>query len=227
MQVADDCYVGGNSGCWTIDSDLVYPWKSLPRRQASLIRVILWASVDVAVAQPTPRKRREALSPVDSDFEDGNHRELTPSRAGHGGGIVEYPQWLFPVHFSDEVRALLIELLDPDPSNRPSVADAMEHPWVRVIADEDEGSFNLSDSGMVPLAPAEDDDDGISRTVEEELPVPTMICGSAPVSTSPVYKAMMATAERETAAETVQKMMMGVPGAAGAVPARAPRAPCV
>ena len=152
---------------------------------------------------PSPSQRRRPLSPVDPDFDGASPRELTPSRSGQSLGLMglEYPQWLFPVHFSDDVKALLIELLDPDPQNRPSVAESMEHPWVKAAVDEYEGSVNLLE---ISGTPSMDDDDIDAQAIAEEVPVPTMLCGSAPVSSSPVYRAMAAAADYESAADTVK-----------------------
>ena len=131
-------------------------------------------------SSPCSRGRRP-LSPVDPDF-DGDAANLderfggSPQRESGSGEC--YPSWLFPAHFSDDVRSLLIELLDPDPQKRPSVAEAMDHPWVRAPGDEDASSVTPPFSE------------------NEQEAAPQMVVGSAPASSSPVYRRVMAEAEK-------------------------------
>ena len=36
----------------------------------------------------------------------------------------------FPLHFSDELQDLLYKILQKSPSQRPSVKDWLNHPWI-------------------------------------------------------------------------------------------------
>ena len=45
--------------------------------------------------------------------------------------LLDYPSWLFPVHFSTIVKGLIVSMLHPDPMERIAVVDAQEHPWCR------------------------------------------------------------------------------------------------
>lgn len=36
----------------------------------------------------------------------------------------------FPLHFSDELQDLLYKILQKSPSQRPSVKDLLNHPWI-------------------------------------------------------------------------------------------------
>jgi len=44
--------------------------------------------------------------------------------------VASAPTWLFPEHFSLSARSLLCALLTPDPEERLSVHEALQHPWV-------------------------------------------------------------------------------------------------
>ncbi|KDO28292.1 CAMK protein kinase [Saprolegnia parasitica CBS 223.65] len=43
---------------------------------------------------------------------------------------VEFPEWFFPSHFSQDAKSLIAQLIYPDPCLRLSVDEAMGHRWV-------------------------------------------------------------------------------------------------
>ncbi|ETV97898.1 CAMK/CAMKL/MARK protein kinase [Aphanomyces invadans] len=63
----------------------------------------------------------------DDDLHDDGDSE-DPAQE-HRDAVV-FPDWFFPVQFSYDVKALLAQLLYPDPCLRLSVDEAMKHRWV-------------------------------------------------------------------------------------------------
>ncbi|KAF0705080.1 hypothetical protein AaE_014662 [Aphanomyces astaci] len=67
-------------------------------------------------------KKWSLQTKYDDDVEDPAHDVAATA--------VDFPEWFFPAHFSYDVKALLAQLMYPDPCLRLSVDEASKHRWV-------------------------------------------------------------------------------------------------
>jgi serine/threonine protein kinase len=118
---------------------------------------------------------------------------------------IEYPEWLFHSKFSPEAKSLIVSMLHPDPTERVSVIDAMNHPWCMIgiktmivpSSIQQQNQVNVN-QGIVSIAPVS----GITQQMDTISMVHTTSMNNGEGSNSNIEMIMYDEFETSTHAAT-------------------------